>query len=179
MKIIKTLMLVMVMLSSTLCAQAQAQNVQAQGQRERQRLTREQLAERQAYKIAHEMAFDDATTKKFVEAFCQYHKEMWTICPKPEPRCRQRQMSDSETEEEMKQHFDRSQKMLDLRKKYHAVYSKFLTPKQVSRVYELEREMMKRCFERHEKQGKGHGAKAKGRKGGHGRGPMEEFPPMP
>lgn len=179
MKIIKTMMLVMVMLSSVLCAQAQAQNVQAQGQKERQRLTREQLAEKQAYKIAYEMAFDDATTKKFVEAFCQYQKEMWTICPKPEPKCRQRQMSDSETEEEMKQHFERSQKMLDLRKKYHAIYSKFLTPKQVSRVYELEREMMKRFFERHEKHGKGHGSKAKGRKGGRQQGAGEELPPMP
>lgn len=40
--------------------------------------------------------------------------------------------------------FDRSQKILDLRKKYYAIYSTFLTQKQISRVYEIERDMMRR-----------------------------------
>ena len=44
----------------------------------------------------------------------------------------------------MKQRFDRSQKILDLRKKYYAIYSTFLTQKQISRVYEIERDMMRR-----------------------------------
>ena len=44
----------------------------------------------------------------------------------------------------MKQRFERSQNILDLRKKYYGIYSTFLTQKQISRVYEIERDMMRR-----------------------------------
>ena len=55
-----------------------------------------------------------------------------------------KQQSENPNEEEMKQRFERSQKILDLRKKYYAIYSTFLTQKQISRVYEIERDMMRR-----------------------------------
>ena len=48
-------------------------------------------------------------------------------------------MSDEETEQVLKERFGHSQKILDLRRKYYAIYSKFLTQKQIRRVYELER----------------------------------------
>ena len=47
-----------------------------------QRMSREQLAEKQAKHIAHELAFDETTTQKFVETFCAYQQEMWALGPK-------------------------------------------------------------------------------------------------
>lgn len=57
-------------------------------------------------------------------------------------------MSDEETEQVLKERFGHSQKILDLRQKYYAIYSKFLTQKQIRRVYELERQMMERLSKR-------------------------------
>lgn len=113
---------------------------------ERQRMTREQLAEAQAHFIANEMAMDDTTTKQFVETFCQFQKDIWALGPRPKRDASH--LSDKEAEQAMNERFTHSQKILDLRKRYYLKYSKFLTPKQIERVYELERKMMNRLFHR-------------------------------
>ena len=113
---------------------------------ERQRMTREQLAEAQAHFIANEMAMDDTTAKQFVETFCQFQKDIWALCPRPKRDSSH--LSDKEAEQAMNERFTHSQKILDLRKRYYLKYSKFLTPKQIERVYELERKMMNRLFHR-------------------------------
>jgi len=46
--------------------------------------------------------------------------------------------------------------MLDLKKKYYGLYSQFLTPKQIERVYQIEHKMKEQLHQRH-KQGKGKG----------------------
>ena len=53
----------MAVLLLVFCTMATAQNPQ-------QRMSREQLAEKQAKHIAHELAFDETTTQKFVETYC-------------------------------------------------------------------------------------------------------------
>ena len=103
------------------------------------KLTREELAVKQAEHISTELAFDDATSKKFKEAYCSFQRELWALGPSLG-----KQQSENPNEEEMKQRFERSQKILDLRRKYYAIYSTFLTQKQISRVYEIERDMMRR-----------------------------------
>jgi hypothetical protein len=108
----------------------------------KQRLTREELAEKQARYIADEMMMDDATTKLFVETFCQFQKDIWALGHRPEKSASH--LSDKEAEQAMNERFAHSQKILDLRKKYYLKYSKFLTPQQIERVYELERQMMNR-----------------------------------
>lgn len=113
---------------------------------ERQRMTREQLAEAQAHFIANEMAMDDTTAKQFVETFCQFQKDIWALGPRPKRDFSH--LSDKEAEQAMNERFTHSQKILDLRKRYYLKYSKFLTPKQIERVYELERKMMNRLFHR-------------------------------
>ena len=113
---------------------------------ERQRMTREQLAEAQAHCIADEMAMDDTTAKQFVETFCQFQKDIWALGPRPKRDASH--LSDKEAEQAMNERFTHSQKILDLRKRYYLKYSKFLTPKQIERVYELERKMMNRLFHR-------------------------------
>jgi hypothetical protein len=113
-----------------------------------QRMSREQLAEKQAKHIAHELAFDETTTQQFIETYCAYQQEVWALGPrqKPEPT------NDEEAEQAIKERFERSQKILDLREKYYEEYSKFLTQKQIQRVYELERQAMNR-LEKHHRHG--------------------------
>ena len=115
-------------------------------QSNKQCLTREQLAEVQAKHIAKEMAMDEATSQRFIETFCQFQRDIWALGPRPkQPHS---QMTDEETEQVLKERFDHSQKILDLRRKYYAIYSEFLTQKQIQRVYELERLMMERLSKR-------------------------------
>ena len=130
-----------------LCTMATAQDKQ-------QRMSREQLAEKQAKHIAHELAFDETTTQQFIETYCAYQQEVWALGPrqKPEPT------NDEEAEQAIKERFERSQQLLDLREKYYEEYSKFLTQKQIQRVYELERQAMNR-LEKHHRHG--HKAPAK------------------
>ena len=100
-----------------------------------QRMSREELADKQARYIAQELAFDEATTQQFVETFCAYQQEMWALGPKhkDEPT------TDEEAEQAIKERFERSQQILNLRQKYYAEYSKFLTPIQIQQVYKMER----------------------------------------
>lgn len=103
------------------------------------KLTREELAVKQAGYISRELAFDEETSKKFEETYCDFQQELWALGPSLG-----KQQSENPNEEEMKQRFERSQKILDLRRKYYAIYSTFLTQKQISRMYEIERDMMRR-----------------------------------
>ena len=103
------------------------------------KLTCEELAVKQASYISRELAFDEETSKKFEETYCDFQRELWALGPSLG-----KQQSENPNEEEMKQRFERSQKILDLRRKYYAIYSTFLTQKQISRMYEIERDMMRR-----------------------------------
>ena len=94
------------------------------------RLSREELAVNQAKYIAHELALDEATTNKYVETYCAYQKEVWALGPRKDLNVEQR--------------LERSQKVLDLRKKYLAIYRGFLTETQVDRAYRLEKKILDR-----------------------------------
>ncbi len=115
-------------------------------QSNKQRLTREQLAEVQAKHIAKEMAMDKATSQRFIKTFCQFQQEIWALGPRPKQS--HSQMTDEETGQALKARFAHSRKILDLRQKYYAIYSEFLTQKQIQRVYELERQMMEHLSKR-------------------------------
>ena len=113
----------------------------------RQRLTREELADKQARHIAQTMAFDEATTKQFVETYTACQKEIWALGPRMKGARKQanaQQQTESEAKQDIALQFERSEKLLQIRQKYYAEYSKFLTQNQIKRVYVLERRMMKR-----------------------------------
>lgn len=118
-------------------------------QNRKQRLTREQLAEVQAKHIAKEMAMDKATSQRFIKTFCQFQRDIWALGPRPKQP--NDQMTDKETGQALKARFAHSRKILDLRQKYYAIYSEFLTQKQIQRVYELERQMMEHLSKRSRK----------------------------
>lgn len=143
----KTILVALTLLMSMLTLQAQVSG--------KQRISREQLAETQAQYIAKDLAFDDATTAKFVATYCEYQKELWAIGPRPK-KAQNETLSEKQAEAQMQQQFSRSQRILDLREKYYKKYSTFLTQRQIQRVYEIERGMRKKLMQR----------RAAGRKGG-------------
>lgn len=134
-KIIRTLLLAVMMTACCVTTNAQDKG--------KQRISREQLAETQARHIAQQLAFDDETTAKFVDTYSRCQKEVWSLAPRKRVG-KGASKNDRETEEVIEERFDRSQKLLDIRKKYYKEYSKFLTPKQIQRVYSIEKNMMKR-----------------------------------
>ena len=74
------------MLSFAICAIMMAvcsTAVQAQTeQSKKQRLSREELAEKQARHIAHELALDDVTSQKYVDTYKACQQEVWALGPK-------------------------------------------------------------------------------------------------
>ena len=86
------------------------------------KMSREDLALKQAEHISYSLAFDEVTSAKFKDVYCSYQKEIWELGPK---------LPKGDSKQDMEQRFERSQKILDL------------TPEQISRVYEIEKDMMR------------------------------------
>lgn len=103
---------------------------------------REEFAKMQAQRIAQELAFDEATTAKFTNTYLACQKEIWAIGPgkKPLPG-KDSGLTEAEAKEANKAQFERNERILVIRRKYYDEYSKFLTQKQIQRVYEIERGM--------------------------------------
>lgn len=130
-------------------AAVSAQEANPQQSSKKQRLSREQMAEMQAKHISRQLALDDATSQKFIETFSAYQKDVWALRPQGKRMHQNRsEMSDAEVDKAIKDQFDHSQKVLTLRQEYYKKYSKFLTPKQIQRVYELEKQSMNRLAKR-------------------------------
>lgn len=148
-RMIRLLLLVVTLATFSLTVSAQNSRDGKQS-----RLTREQLAEVQAKHIAKQLALDEATSKRFITTYGKYQKEVWALGPRPKPQ--QGQNNDEQAEQKLKYRFDHSQKLLDLRKKYYATYSEFLTQAQIERVYQLERQIMQRFAKRAKGAGRNH-----------------------
>ena len=146
-KILGILMMVVTMMTVSTSVFAQAAN-------QKQRLSREQLAEKQAQYIAHDLGLDDKTSSKFIGTYTEYQKEIWALGPRPHHK-KGEMKSDAQTEQEIKQRFEMSEKILNIRQKYYKKYSQFLSQQQIQRVYELERQMMKRFAQRGLRKGMG------------------------
>ena len=147
-KILGILMMVVTMMTVSTSVFAQAAN-------QKQRLSREQLAEKQAQYIAHDLGLDDKTSSKFIGTYTEYQKEVWALGPRPHHK-KGEVKTDAQTEQEIKQRFEMSEKILNIRQKYYKKYSQFLTQQQIQRVYKLERQMMKRFAQRGSQIGRAH-----------------------
>lgn len=150
-KFLGMMMMVVMMMTITV-------NVCAQTPNQKQRLSREQLAEVQAKHIAHDLGLDDKTSSKFIDTYTQCQKEVWALGPRPHHK-KGDVASDAQTEQMIKQRFEMSEKILDIRQKYYKKYSQFLTQQQIQRVYEIERQMMKRFAQRGPRKGGNHAGK--------------------
>ena len=145
-KILGILMMVITMMTV-------ATNVCAQAPNQKQRLSREQLAEKQAQYIAHDLGLDEKTSSKFIDTYTQYQKEIWALGPRPHHK-KGEMKTDAQTEQEIKQRFEMSEKILNIRQKYYKKYSQFLSQQQIQRVYEIERQMKKRFAQKGPRKGK-------------------------
>lgn len=121
-QLLQTIIIAIVVMASGMSAMAQANSIQ--------RLSREELAVKQAQYIARELAFDKSNTDKYVETFCQYRNEVWALGPRKNLTTEQR--------------LERSQQILNLRKKYNNIYRGFLTEQQLDRAYKLEKRLLNR-----------------------------------
>ena len=110
------------------------------------------MQEMQCSQIIKGLALDDATAAKFTPVYKQYMEEMQATrnmgarrnaanrtaadkqTPKPVP-------TDAEVEQAIKARFAQSRKMLDIREKYYNEFRKFLSPKQIQKMYNLENTM--------------------------------------
>ena len=155
-KILGILMMVITMMTV-------ATNVCAQAPNQKQRLSREQLAEKQAQYIAHDLGLDEKTCSKFIDTYTQYQKEIWALGPRPHHK-KGEMKTDAQTEQEIKQRFEMSEKILNIRQKYYKKYSQFLTQQQIQRVYEIERQMMKRFAQKGPRKGMGKDGKPRPRR---------------
>ncbi|MBQ6203780.1 MAG: hypothetical protein IJK46_06775 [Prevotella sp.] len=141
------------MMVLTIAMLAVSMNLSAQDdQSKKQRISREELAEKQALHIAHEMALDDATTQKYVATYKAYQQEVWALGPRVR-RHSSSGASEAESEQAIKARFEQSEKILKIREKYYKEYSKFLTQKQIERAYELEHRAIRRLARHHHRQG--------------------------
>ena len=116
---------------------------------ERRQFNKEQMQEMQCNQIIKGLALDDATAAKFAPVYKQYMEEMRATrnmgsrrnsanrtatdkqTPKPVP-------TDAEVEQAIKARFAQGRKILDIREKYYDEFRKFLSPKQIQKMYNME-----------------------------------------
>ena len=106
----------------------------------------EEFISEHAGHIADELALDDSTREKFIGTFCRFHEEMHRLLNVPDKNNRpgdvraqeKSSLSDKEIDRKIRDRFERRQKILDLQVRYYDEYRKFLNPRQVQKVYEMQ-----------------------------------------
>ena len=81
---------------------------------------------------------DDAETAKFKPVYTKYMEEMRAVRDM-NPRAPRSTLTDAEVEQVIKARFAQSRKMLDIREKYYNEFRKFLSPKQIQKMYNMEK----------------------------------------
>ena len=123
-----------------------AQGNDGQGKkRGHKRMTMEQMVNMQGHKIIRDLGLDDQTSAKFMDVYKKYMTEMDELRKKympkkpdfkpgetPEPPV----LTDAEVDKMMRDRFTQGRKMLDIREKYYDEFRKFLSPKQVQKIFE-------------------------------------------
>ena len=136
-----------VMGTQVMNAQRHEQGKRPQGHR---RMTIEQMTEMQANKIIGELGLDDKTAAKFTDVYARYMKEMNDLRKEGMDfrmrgriqkgdtlaKMKMQMPTDAEVDKMMRDRFKQSRKMLDIREKYYDEFRKFLSPKQVQKVYD-------------------------------------------
>lgn len=123
-----------------------------EGKQECKQLKKEQMQEMQLNYLIKALVLDDATAAKFAPVYKQYMEDIRATrdqnsrkkpdsrmatdkrTPKPVP-------TDAEVEAAIKARFAQSRKMLDIREKYYNEFRKFLSPKQIQKMYNQEKNM--------------------------------------
>ena len=105
-------------------------------------ISMETVAEMQANKIIGELGLDDKTAAKFTDVYKKYMKEMNDLRKEYMPKVKAGEVSmssmptDAEVDKMMRNRFKQSRETLDIREKYYDEFRKFLSPRQVQKVYD-------------------------------------------
>ena len=136
-------MLVVAFMMGTQVINAQANKPKEK--REHKRPTMEQISEMQSRRIVDELGLDDKTAAKFTDVYKKYMKEMNDLrlknmpkksdMKKDEPN-KPKSFTDAEVDKMMRNRFTQARKMLDIREKYYNEFRKFLSAKQVQKVFD-------------------------------------------
>lgn len=102
--------------------------------------------EHKAEQMSQILQLDDATTARFQAIYDQYRQEMREarhaharIRPQKSKGAPPARLTDEQVKKNIENSFALSQSILDIRKKYYKEYLKILTPRQIERLYELEK----------------------------------------
>lgn len=161
--------LMVAVLMGTQVMNAQNEPNKKSDKRMRPRMTMEQLADKQAAKIVTDLGLDDKTAAKFTEVYQKYMKELDDVRKEfplygvkgMKAKAQASIPTDEEVDKMMRDRFKQSRKMLDIREKYYDEFRKFLSPKQVQKVYDhgqmnpnlFHKEMNRRAGMKHERGG--------------------------
>ena len=136
-------MLVVAFMMGTQVINAQADK--PKGKREHKRPTMEQIIQMQSQRIVDELGLDDKTAAKFAEVYKKYMKEMDDLRKqympvksdlKKDKPSMPKSLTDAEVDKMMRNRFTQARKMLDIREKYYNEFRKFLSAKQVQKVFD-------------------------------------------
>lgn len=116
------------------------------------KMTPEKMAEFQANRLSNELGLDDATSAKFVEVYQKYMKALGEVHMEFANKFKKanaeitkegnimkpgfKSLTDAQVDQMMKDRFAISRKTLDVREKYYDEFRKFLSPKQVQKIYD-------------------------------------------
>lgn len=132
---------------------------------------KQQKTEMRSAHMASILGLNDANTARFKTLYAKSTDEIRAARQKYShirPK-KGEHLTDQQVKTNLERQFALSQSILDIRKKYYAEYTKFLTPRQIERLYELEKKNGEKLREMAGKR-KGGGPKSqhKGQyKGGH------------
>jgi hypothetical protein len=141
-----------------------AQTVSTQGKRPH--LTEQQIIDRRTDQMVKVLMLDDATTTKFIPVYSQYLKDKMA-CSKmmrgeKQNHKAQEIMTDAQLDEMMKARFAQSSKMLSIREDYYARFRRFLSPRQIMKIFETEKSNEKKMKREMEKRRQMKGARQRG-----------------
>ena len=121
----KKLMLVIALASLTLGMQAQTKKVMEEKPTAGQRM-------------ASQLMLDDKTAAKFIPLYNEFRQKMKEAVKTDKPAKHVSDMTDAEVESLLKQRFERSQKLLDVREAYFKKFQGVLTARQIYKIYQSE-----------------------------------------
>lgn len=98
-----------------------------------------QIVEKRYEVIVHELNLDDAKAKAVRPIYMEYCQKMGELF-KPHANKKPRdQRTEAEVEAEIKADFCKAKQVISLRETYYCRLRKYLTPKQILKIYDIER----------------------------------------
>lgn len=123
--------------------------ISSQAQKERPDFNR--INEKRCEYIAHELNLDENKEKAFKPIYMEYCRKIGELF-KPDPnrvRKPRDQRTDAEVEQDIKADFARAKRIVEIRECYYVKFRKILSPKQIEKIYAIEKQEQQRMHQRH------------------------------